>query len=53
MYQAFNKILPHNIQSFEFESTRPYYTRHVNTFRTKFVRTNLKSMCISVKGVKI
>jgi len=55
MYNAYRNKLPCNVQSY-FEvgnSINEYTTRQKDKFKTQFVRTSLKSNCISVVGVKI
>ena len=50
---AYRYILPMNVQQlFRIHESR-YSSRHKCKFKQIYVRTNLKSMCISVTGVKL
>jgi hypothetical protein len=54
MYKARYGQLPTNVQAlFKIGTDRYYSTRQVNKFKQSYVRTKLKSMCISVQGVKL
>ena len=53
MFKAFHNLLPLNIQQFFSIYESVYLTRHKCNFIQKYARTSLKSMCISVKGVKL
>ena len=54
MYKAEKKLLPLNILNlFSFQVSTNYNTRNRNKIRQKFARTTLKSMCISVHGIKL
>ena len=48
LYNANNNLLPVNIQKL-YKSV--YVTRQSPTFKQNYAHTNLKRMCISVKGV--
>ena len=55
MFKAYHNKLPSNVQHY-FEvgaCANVYGTRQKDKFKTNFVRTNLKSNCVSVVGVKI
>ena len=52
-FKAYLGNLPANVQSKFIVKNGRYNTRQENTFVIKHVRTTLKSMSISVKGVKI
>ena len=53
MFKAYRYILPMNVQKlFRIHESR-YSSRHKCKFKQIYVRTNLKSMCISVTGVKL
>ena len=53
MFKAYRYILPMNAQQlFRIHESR-YSSRHKCKFKQIHVRTNLKSMCISVTGVKL
>ena len=50
---AKNNCLPVNIQNrFEIIKEPRYRTRQTGHFVVKYFRTNIKSLCISIKGVK-
>ena len=52
MYRAYSFSLPDNIQKcFSLDVT--YQTRCEKRFKNSFVRTNLKAMCLSIKGIKL
>ena len=54
MYRAFNNNLPKNIQDmFVLNTDVNYSVRQKNNFKTKYVRTTLKSMSVSSRGVKL
>ena len=55
MYRAFNNNLPKNIQDMFVLNTADvkYSVRQKNNFKTKYVRTTLKSMSVSSRGVKL
>ena len=54
MYKAKNNCLPVNIQNiFEIRKEPRYRTRQTGHFVVKYFRTNTKSHCISIKGVKL
>ena len=53
MYKAYYDSLAMNIQKLFTLYNSVYKTRQCSIFKNKFVRTHLKSMCISVKGVKL
>ena len=53
MFKAYCYILPMNVQNnFKIYESR-YSSRHTCNFKQIYVRTNLKSMRISVTGVKL
>ena len=53
MFKAYRYILPMNVQKlFTIHESR-YSSRHKCKFKQIYIRTNLKSMCISVTGVKL
>ena len=53
MFEAYYYILPMNVQKlFKIHDSR-YSSRHKCKFKQIYVRTNLKSMCISVTAVKL
>ena len=53
MFKAYRYILPMNVQKlFRIHESR-YSSRHKCKFKQIYVRTNLKSMCISVTGVEL
>ena len=54
MFKAYRYILPMNVQFvfFKIHESR-YSSRHKCKFKQIYVSTNLKSMCISVTGVKL
>ena len=51
MYKANNILLPVNIQKLFTLYKSVYVTRQSPTFKQNYAHTNLKRMCISVKGV--
>ena len=53
MFKAYRYILPMNVQFFFKIYESRYSSRHKCKFKQIYVRTNLKSMCISVTGVKL
>ena len=56
MYKAFNSSLPENLQKLFAKKTykdNVVTTRQLNKFKPPACRTTLKSMCISVRGVKL
>ena len=53
MFKAFHNLLPLNVQQFFSIYESVYSTRQECNFIQKYARTSLKSMCISVKGVKL
>ena len=53
MYKANNNLLPVNIQKLLTLYKSVYVTRQSQTFKQNYARTNLKRMCIPVKGVII
>ena len=54
MYRAFNNNLSKNIQDmFVLNTDVNYSVRQKNNFKTKYVRTTLKSMSVSSRGVKL
>ena len=53
MFKAYRCILPMNVQ-FVFKTHKSrYLSRHECKFKQIYVRTNLKSTCISVTGIKL
>ena len=53
MFKAYHYILPMNVQKlFKIHDSR-YSSRYKCQFKQIYVRTNLKSMCIYVTGVKL
>lgn len=52
-YKARNNLLPGNLQKLFKEREGRYEYRHKLNFQQPKARTTLKSMCISVKGVKL
>ena len=53
MFKAYRYMLPMNVQKiFRIHESR-YSSRHKCKFKQIYVRTNFKSMCISVTGVKL
>ena len=51
--KAYNHVLPMNLHKL-FVCVEPIRrTRHVNMFETRYIRTELKSMCLSNCGVKL
>ena len=56
MFKAYNMLLPKNIQSLFRKKTHTegqIETRHINNFHLPRARTTLKSMSITVYGVKL
>ena len=53
MYKAFNYSLPNNIQKLFALYDPIYMTRQKCVFKQKYGCTNLKTMCISINGVKL
>ena len=55
MYKIYNKLMPNNFLSrFKMvHTTHAHNTCQENNFETKYCRTTLKSMCISVKGANM
>ena len=54
MYKAKNLIIPANIlQLLDLQINTVYNTKRVGKFRQKYARTNVKSMFISVNGIKL
>ena len=55
MFKIYNKLMPNNFLSrFKMvHTTHPHNTHQENNFETKYCRTTLKSMCISVQGANI
>ena len=54
MYKAFHFELPINLQNmFIIDKSIYYDTRSKFNFKLRYVRTKLKSMCVSVLGVKL
>ena len=53
MFKAYRYILPMNVQKLFKIHESQYSSRHKCKFKQIYVRTNLKSMCISVTGVKL
>ena len=54
MYKAYNYILPDTLQYyFELDNNNYYNTRKTFIYKEKFTRTVLKTMCISILGVKL
>ena len=54
MFKATNKLLPHNLQQFfatKYDSM--HVTRQSKQMKYEYARTTLKSICISVYGVKL
>ena len=53
IYKAYHTMLPYNIQSmFQYSTKIAYNTRQKHVFKEKYARTTLKSMCVSIIGVK-
>ena len=53
MFKAYRYILPMNVQKlFRIHDSR-YSSRYKCKFKQIYIRTNLKSMCISVTGIKL
>lgn len=53
MYKAKNKVLPNNIQKWFKERDSRYNLRRRGNLSQSMARTTLKSMCISVNGVRL
>ena len=53
MFKAKNNLLPFNIQKLFTGKNKTFGTRFLENFQQVLVRTSLKAMCLSVKGVKI
>ena len=53
MFKAFNNILPLNVPQFFSIYKSVYSTRQECNFIQKYARISLKSMCISIRGVKL
>ena len=53
MFKTYRYILPMNVQKLFKIHESQYSSRHKCKFKQIYVRTNLKSMCISVTGVKL
>ena len=54
MYKAFHFELPINLQNmFIIDKSIYYDTRSKFNFRLRYVRTKLKSICVSLLGVKL
>ena len=53
VYRAYIKSLPLNIQCFFEDKEHNYSTRNKSKFAVKYARTNSKSMCVTIKGVKL
>ena len=54
MYKAFHFELPINLQNmFIIDKSIYYDTRSKFNFKLRYVRTKLKSICVSVLGVKL
>ena len=54
MYKANNKMLPLNIQRlFSVDEVTYYNTRQLKNMKQVYIRTTLKSKCISICGVKL
>ena len=53
MYKAFNNSLPNNTQKLFVLYDPIYMTRQNCVFKQKHAHTNLKTMCISINGVKL
>lgn len=55
MYKIYNRLMPNNFLS-RFKvvnTTHAHNTRQENNFESKYCRTTLKAMCISIKGVNM
>jgi FMN-dependent NADH-azoreductase len=54
MYKAYNILLPKNVQKyFDTVNVLTKRTRQKYNFKVKYVRTNLKAMGLTVRGVKL
>lgn len=53
MFKARNYLLPSNIQELFLDKRGNLCTRQEGNFQQVYVRTSLKSFCISIKGVKL
>ena len=53
VFEAYHRNLPHNVQVLFHKSSHKYATRRENNLAVKYTRTTLKSMCVTIKGVKI
>ena len=53
MHKAHHSVLPNNLQNMFKLYVSTHFTRQRDTFRSHRVRTNIKSVCISVCGVKL
>ena len=55
MYKAYNKLLPVNLQSWFSLITEVSNrsNRRKHKFKVSYVRTNLRSMSLTVKGIKL
>ena len=53
MFKAKNNLLPSNILKLFIEKRGNLGTRQMGNFQQVFVRTTLKSMSVSVRGVKL
>jgi hypothetical protein len=54
MHKAYNNLLPLNLQKcFSVDNVATFSTRRKNKFKINYVRTNMKAMCISIRGVKM
>ena len=53
MFKAYNNMLPVNLQKLCVSVEPIRRTRHVNMFQRRYIRTELKSMSLSICGVKL
>ena len=53
MFKVKNNVLPIGIQSLFTINSNSYNTRQSDKFIQKYVRTTMKSMAVSVAGVKL
>ena len=53
MFKVKNNLLPEGIQSLFTINSNSYNTRKNGKFNQKYVRTTMKSMTVSVAGVKL
>ena len=53
MFKVKNNVLPIGIQSLFKINSNSYNTRQSDKFNQKYVRTTMKSMTVSVAGVKL